>query len=154
MTDSISFKSHSVAETLLLGRKIGQCLPNKAIVTFSGPLGAGKTTLIQGIASTKTSDLVNSPTFVYHQRYQTTNLPIDHVDLYRLQTAPSSLGQTGILDLLEDVPGWLFIEWPLTKLPYPNDVPRVQIEASGQPEYSYKINTENTDLATKIKDLA
>jgi len=149
----ISFHSPSAEKTHLFGRRLGQCLPDRVIITFTGPLGAGKTTLIQGIVAAKSSDPVTSPTFVYHQRYQTGGRPIDHVDLYRLQSTPASLGQTGILDLLEDVPGWLLIEWPPITLKYPAEIPIIRIEASGQPEFMFQIQTEDPILAARIKKL-
>ena len=86
----------------------------------------------------RSKDLVSSPTFVYHQRYQGT---IDQVDLYRVHTDPRLRARTGIDELLADVPGWLIIEWPLIDLVYPIDIPVIHLTASGAPAWSFTLTT-------------
>jgi tRNA threonylcarbamoyladenosine biosynthesis protein TsaE len=74
----------SAEETVELGKKIGAFLLPNDVVALIGPLGAGKTTLIQGIAEgLQVKDYVTSPTFIIINEYQG-RVPFYHVDLYRL----------------------------------------------------------------------
>jgi tRNA threonylcarbamoyladenosine biosynthesis protein TsaE len=74
----------SAAETVELGRRIGAVLVANDVIALTGNLGAGKTTLIQGIArGLGVKDYVTSPTFIIINEYQG-RLPFYHVDLYRL----------------------------------------------------------------------
>jgi tRNA threonylcarbamoyladenosine biosynthesis protein TsaE len=74
----------SAEETGRLGAKIGAFLLPNEVIALTGNLGAGKTTLIQGIAAgLGVKDYVTSPTFILINEYQG-RLPLFHVDLYRL----------------------------------------------------------------------
>jgi len=74
----------SAEETVELGRKIGAFLLPNDVIALTGQLGAGKTTLIQGIAEgLGVKDYVTSPTFIIINEYQG-RLPLYHIDLYRL----------------------------------------------------------------------
>ncbi|OGB87995.1 tRNA (adenosine(37)-N6)-threonylcarbamoyltransferase complex ATPase subunit type 1 TsaE [candidate division WOR-1 bacterium RIFCSPLOWO2_02_FULL_46_20] len=75
----------SAEATVELGKKIGAFLVANDVVCLTGRLGAGKTTLIQGIAEgSGVKDYVTSPTFIIINEYQG-KLPFFHVDLYRLE---------------------------------------------------------------------
>ena len=148
---TITRATTSLAETVALGRSIGAALPRRAIVTLSGPLGGGKTALVSGIVNYRTNEPISSPTFVYHQRYSSAEAPIDHVDLYRLRDNPSILAPSGILDLVETVPGWLLIEWPLTKLPFPSNVPLLAIAASGAPLFQFTLTTTDPEITAALE---
>lgn len=77
-------KTRSAEETVELGRKIGTVLKPNDVIALIGDLGAGKTTIIQGIAAgLGVKDYVTSPTFVIINEYEG-RLPFYHVDLYRL----------------------------------------------------------------------
>jgi tRNA threonylcarbamoyladenosine biosynthesis protein TsaE len=81
------FSSFSPQETFLYGKKLKERLQPNAIVAFLGELGAGKTTLIQGICSShhpSGENEVQSPTFTYMHIYDKGSCPIYHFDLYRL----------------------------------------------------------------------
>jgi tRNA threonylcarbamoyladenosine biosynthesis protein TsaE len=81
-----SKKSNSTQETILYGKELGAQLQPGDVLALSGTLGAGKTTLIKGIANGYASipcDEVQSPTFIYHHLYEGKR-PIHHFDLYRL----------------------------------------------------------------------
>jgi tRNA threonylcarbamoyladenosine biosynthesis protein TsaE len=80
------------------------------VVALTGPLGAGKTTLVRGVlAALGHEGEVPSPTFAIVQPYDATTLPISHADLYRLED-PSELEELGLDDQLFD--GALLVEWP------------------------------------------
>lgn len=79
--------SASPQETIDFGRQLIREFPGPAVFCFFGPLGAGKTTLIQGMALEATANpttLVSSPTFVYMNIYEGER-PVYHFDLYRLK---------------------------------------------------------------------
>ena len=82
----LSTKNHK--ETLAFGEKLGRCLKAGDIVLLFGDLGAGKTTLTQGIClgiGMDNAEYVNSPTFTLINLYQGTLL-VNHIDLYRLDS--------------------------------------------------------------------
>ena len=82
--------SGSVEETRAFGERLGQSLRAGDVVALHGELGSGKTTLIQGIAQGlgRDPDSVKSPTFVLLREYSG-DVPIVHIDGYRLEGAPS-----------------------------------------------------------------
>jgi len=107
---NFEFFSRSPEQTRRLGSRIGSLLNRGDLVCLRGDLGAGKTTLIQGIArGWESVDPVSSPTFVIVNEYHRKNGEIlFHMDAYRLQDAAEAID----LDLdrmLED--GALLIEW-------------------------------------------
>jgi tRNA threonylcarbamoyladenosine biosynthesis protein TsaE len=79
-------RTHSVAETIRLGRALGRNAQQGDVFALYGPLGAGKTHLAKGIAAGAGFDqpkLVTSPTFVLIHEYAG-RLPVYHIDAYRL----------------------------------------------------------------------
>jgi tRNA threonylcarbamoyladenosine biosynthesis protein TsaE len=87
-------------------------LTGHSIVTLSGDLGSGKTTLVKAICNSMgVVDDVSSPTFSMINTYLTAeNQEIHHIDLYRLQSLDEAL-QIGIEDYLQK-DSLTFIEWP------------------------------------------
>ena len=107
-----SYETHSADETLALGRTIASQLAKKAVVLLIGDLGAGKTTLTQGIVEglgAASRDQVASPTFTLIHEYGGPPPPVYHIDLYRLDTEAevATLG----LDELFDREAIVLIEW-------------------------------------------
>ncbi len=98
------------AATTALGRALAAALPKQAVVGLNGPLGAGKTRLVQAVADASGIDrlTVTSPTFVLVQEYHGTRT-IYHADAYRLADA-DEFWQLG-LDERFDEPVLVFIEW-------------------------------------------
>lgn len=78
-----------------LGAQIGEQLKPGDLLLLSGPLGAGKTALTQGIGQALGIKNITSPTFVI-SRIHTGKIPLVHVDAYRLQG-----GSTAIFDDLD-----------------------------------------------------
>jgi tRNA threonylcarbamoyladenosine biosynthesis protein TsaE len=102
--------STSTAETLEIGRQLVQQLTPGAVVALQGPLGAGKTTLVKGLArGLGIAEDVTSPTFTLISEYESSP-PLHHVDLYRINRE-SELGELG-LDELFYGNGITVIEWP------------------------------------------
>ncbi len=96
-------------ETVDLGKEFGSRLRSGAVVALVGPLGAGKTTLVQGIgAGLGVNEAITSPAFNYLLEYAG-QLPFCHADLYRIEDARQffALG----LEEYFDRDGVLAIEW-------------------------------------------
>ena len=71
-----------------LGRQLGKSLPPGSILLLKGDLGAGKTTLVQGIGEgLGITDAIVSPTFTLINEYPEGRVPLYHLDLYRLEPA-------------------------------------------------------------------
>lgn len=98
----------TVDDTRALGRRLAAVLRRGDLVVLTGPLGAGKTALVQGIgAGLGVSGTVVSPTFVI-ARVHPGPLPLVHVDAYRL----GSLDEVDDLDLDVDVADAVtVVEW-------------------------------------------
>ena len=105
------FISDSPEQTIDIGRKIGERLKGGEVICLIGPLGAGKTHLVKGIAAgvgAKDAQRVNSPTFVIVNEYFG-RLEIYHIDAYRIEKA-SDFEMLGFDDFLH--PGAVVvIEW-------------------------------------------
>ena len=92
-----------------LASRIALNLKTGDVVTLSGPLGAGKTTLARTLVGHFDGQSeVPSPTFGLVQRYDTPRLALSHCDFYRLNEG--ELEELGLDDALAD--GALLIEWP------------------------------------------
>ena len=105
----ITFETASAEETREVGAAIGALLQPGDVVSLTGDLGAGKTTLVQGAAGAlKVEEAVASPTFVLVREYRGT-FRVYHVDVYRLDRLQDVI-DLGFEDVL-DGSGVVFIEW-------------------------------------------
>jgi tRNA threonylcarbamoyladenosine biosynthesis protein TsaE len=97
-------------ETRAVGEALGRRLEPGDVVCLEGPLGAGKTTLAQGLArGLGVADVVNSPTFTLVQEYEGRQ-PVFHLDVYRL-SGPEEAADLAIPEMIA-AGGVLMIEWP------------------------------------------
>jgi len=77
--------------TFNLGEKLSQKLNSQSIVILKGPIGAGKTSFVQGIAKgLSISEDITSPTFSLSHHYNSGKIPLIHLDLYRLENISSA----------------------------------------------------------------
>ena len=98
-------------ETERLGATLAELLPNGAVVTLLGTLGAGKTRLVQAIAEASgvPVGVVGSPTFVLVREYHGKTRAIYHFDAYRIRDSDEFL-ELGV-DEYFDSDGLSFVEW-------------------------------------------
>ena len=74
-----------LTETIKLGRQFAQKLNPQSVVLLQGPIGAGKTSFVQGIAKgLSIPENITSPTFALSHHYSSGKIPLIHLDLYRL----------------------------------------------------------------------
>ncbi len=109
----IRFTSTSDQETRGFGQSLGKALSEGITIALTGDLGAGKTTLIQGLAQglgVSKDYYVTSPSFNIINQYPTHGLCLCHVDLYRLADA-DELDMIGFEDILEQG-AVIAVEWP------------------------------------------
>jgi tRNA threonylcarbamoyladenosine biosynthesis protein TsaE len=105
------FQSASEADTEALARTLAVGLTAGAIVLVHGDLGAGKTVFVRGLAEGLGIDggVVSSPTFTLVHDYRGGRLPLQHLDLYRLDRV--DLDEVG-LDPDQAARGVVVVEWP------------------------------------------
>jgi tRNA threonylcarbamoyladenosine biosynthesis protein TsaE len=109
--------TQGAAETQALGRALGRALAAAIVpplvIALRGNLGAGKTTLVQGLAAgLGVRSRVASPTFVLVNEYAGAGgIRLLHVDTYRLGSAPAEAAGMGLEELLEDEAAVVAVEW-------------------------------------------
>ena len=107
------FVTNSAEETIELGRKLASELRPPKLVLLRGDLGAGKTTMVKGIAEAfeaASQDDVTSPTFTLIHEYRGPEVSVYHIDLYRLETQ-RELETLGLDELIADERNVVLIEW-------------------------------------------
>ncbi|HEX6575477.1 MAG TPA: tRNA (adenosine(37)-N6)-threonylcarbamoyltransferase complex ATPase subunit type 1 TsaE [Gemmatimonadaceae bacterium] len=93
------------------GRELGEAISPPLVLSLSGDLGAGKTTLAQAICEAYgVSEPVTSPTYALVHKYDAPKSPVYHVDLYRLDNE-AQLTNIGWDDLLSER-AVVIVEWP------------------------------------------
>jgi tRNA threonylcarbamoyladenosine biosynthesis protein TsaE len=136
------FITNSAEETIELGRKLAAELRPPKLVLLRGDLGAGKTTMVKGIAEAfeaASQDDVTSPTFTLIHEYRGPEVSVYHIDLYRLETQ-RELETLGLDELISDERNVVLIEWgeKFPKLVRERDV-EVAIERTGPDSRKFTI---------------
>ena len=133
--------THSAEETIAFGRTLAEVLAPPKLVLLRGDLGAGKTTLVKGIAAAfeaAQEEDVTSPTFTLVHEYRGPRATLYHIDLYRVDT-PRELETLGLDDLRSEN-SVLLIEWgeKFPRLVRERDV-EIALERVGESERRIRI---------------
>lgn len=121
------FHTCSPEETIAAGRELTQNLTAGQMIILRGDLGAGKTTLVKGIAEgfeAAPREDVTSPTFTLVHEYRGPSTTLFHIDLYRIETR-RELATLGIDDLRSEPGGILLVEWG-------EKFPKIKEESDGE----------------------
>jgi tRNA threonylcarbamoyladenosine biosynthesis protein TsaE len=148
MSCALRFETHSDEETREAGRQIAAWLPAQAVVALVGDLGAGKTTLTQGIAEGRgaaRAEDVSSPTFTLIHEYGEP-VRVYHVDLYRLETAEQAR-RLGLEDLFDQA-ALVVIEWG-DKFPelLPENAFRITLTSTGDEDRVVEVTAAEKEAA-------
>ena len=111
MTEEII--THNAGETQKFGRELANRLKPGTLLTLSGELGAGKTTLVQGLAEgLGVPEGVTSPTFVIIIEHEG-KVPLLHLDAYRLESLCfDAIRESGVPEFLDRDDAIKVVEWP------------------------------------------
>jgi tRNA threonylcarbamoyladenosine biosynthesis protein TsaE len=137
---TLEFISRSPEQTRRIGMRLGSVIEGGDLICLQGELGAGKTTMVQGMAQGWGSlDPVSSPTFVLVNEYRRPDgSQLFHMDAYRLESG----AEAAELDLdWMLVEGALVIEWPeRIKSVLPPEALRVYLDAVGEEHRQMRFN--------------
>ncbi|WP_158820163.1 tRNA (adenosine(37)-N6)-threonylcarbamoyltransferase complex ATPase subunit type 1 TsaE [Granulicella sp. S156] len=106
-------RTRSVGGTLALGEMMTELLRAPKLVVLRGELGAGKTTLVKGMAAAlgaADAEEVVSPTFTLVHEYQGRKVRLFHLDLYRLETEAEVEG-VGLWEMADAPDALVLVEW-------------------------------------------
>ncbi len=123
----MTFETHSVKETELVGARLAKALDRGGVVAMFGGLGMGKTAFVRGMAQGRGIDAeVSSPTFALVQDYGG-QPSLVHFDMYRIETW-DDLYATGFFEYI-DMGAILAVEWSeQIENALPEDAVRVTFE--------------------------
>lgn len=138
----------NAAVTKFWGIRLGQSLPANTVILLKGDLGAGKTTLTQGIGlGLGITEAIASPTFTLVNEYHEGRIPLYHLDLYRLEPDQvHSLYPETYWEGVECDPGITVIEWA-ERLPYlPDSYYQIELAYTDNQQRQATITAVNADL--------
>ena len=131
----------NLKETLNLGEKLSHKLNPQSIVLLHGPIGAGKTSFVKGIArGLPISEDITSPTFALSHHYSSGKIPLIHLDLYRLENI-SSAKEVFFSEEEEAIQSQaiLVIEWPELIEPLIDNFWKIKISYAKRSGRNYEI---------------
>ena len=104
----------NTSQTISFGKDFVKNLKPKSIIIVKGPIGAGKTSFVQGIGQGLCiKESITSPTFALSHHYESGSMHLIHMDLYRIE---SSISAKELFiqeeEELETKSGLLIVEWP------------------------------------------
>lgn len=143
------------AATRKLGIALGQSLNAGNVILLQGDLGAGKTTLVQGIGfGLGISDPIVSPTFTLINEYMEGRLPLYHLDLYRLEPKQvAALNLETYWEGVEVTPGIVAIEWA-ERMPYkPDSYLGVRLSYADEATRQAEITPHNCTISQEIASI-
>jgi tRNA threonylcarbamoyladenosine biosynthesis protein TsaE len=126
MPDALTLTATTAADLQAIGERLGRALAVGDVLALVGPLGAGKTTFVQGLArgmDVSPDRHVASPTFALVNEHPG-RVPLVHADLYRIND-PRELDELGLSDAFDRAA--VAIEW-LDRFPEAAPFERLTIE--------------------------
>lgn len=151
----LSLRAGTADDMREVGAAIGGLLEADDVVVLTGELGAGKTTLVQGIArGLGAEEHVASPTFTLVREYVSGRLPVAHVDVYRLERMQDVVDLA--LDELAGDAAVLLVEWgDAIEALLPADRLRVELTTEDDTEVRrLTVSTEGSAWDARAGDLA
>ena len=142
--------SNSPEETMELGNKIAESSKPGSTFCLTGDLGAGKTTLVRGIArALNIKSVVQSPTFNIMKIYFDGCKPLIHIDAYRLADVDTDIG---LDEYIGYETGITVIEWPdyIKKL-IPEDASTISITNMGDIKRQIVVESQDEKLLEALK---
>ena len=142
-SECLEIVSHSVDETIALGRAIGKQLQGGEVIALTGNLGTGKTHFIKGLAlglDVADVDVVTSPTFTLINEYEG-RLLLYHADAYRLEKA-DQLAALGFDEICSGL-GVVVVEWADRVRPLMDDYKPINIYLEHRSENERALRIEN-----------
>lgn len=153
MSAAVEIVSDSVGQTRSLGERLGRRLRAGDVVALCGPLGAGKTELVKGLArglDVPDDEPVVSPTFVLIREYAG-RLPLVHCDAYRVRSA-AELWDAGLGERLEAGDAVVAIEWAdRVEALLPAEAIRIGIEAPTPRRRHLRITSTDSELLDLLR---
>jgi tRNA threonylcarbamoyladenosine biosynthesis protein TsaE len=147
----LTFTAENERDTQRLGAALAEVLPPGTVVGLVGTLGAGKTRLVQAVATALgvPPGSVTSPTFVLVNEYSGGRVPIYHFDTYRLKDEDEFL-ELGP-DEYFDSGGLVFIEWAdrVAEL-LPDERMEIKIEVAGETQRRISIRGTSPRMAELV----
>jgi len=146
----IELISNSSAETMELGQKIARLASAGSTFCLTGDLGAGKTTLVRGIAQAlNIKSVVQSPTFNIMKIYFDGSKPLIHIDAYRLADIDTDIG---LDEYIGYETGITVIEWPMyIKNLLPENSNEINIVNLGENVRKITITSQDNTLLEGLK---
>ena len=146
----IEIISNSANETMELGHKIAELAKAGSVFCLTGDLGAGKTTLVRGIAQAlNIKSVVQSPTFNIMKIYFDGIKPLIHIDAYRLADIDTDIG---LDEYIGYETGLTVIEWPMyIERLIPEDSNEINIINLGENVRKITIETNDNNLLEGLK---
>lgn len=144
---TLNYTTNSEEETIDLGLKFASKLKAGDVVALYGDLGSGKTEFVKGICNFfKVDDIVNSPTFTIINQYTGfkggEDIPIFHIDLYRIKTQ-KELDEIGFKECLFSDDSIKLLEWAdkaVNELPLKKYSVRIKLNSKKENERIFEIN--------------
>lgn len=148
--EHIAFDIFSCDQMEQFGHKIATQVPNGSVIALVGDLGAGKTTLVRGVArALNIKEVVQSPTFNIMKIYLKGDRPLIHIDAYRLADINTDIG---LDEYIGYETGLTMIEWPhyIENL-LPENTLWIKITNTGESSRKFDVFSKDESLLEAIK---